>query len=425
MQLLEVNIDDVYPLKDEYGNDLARRDYSLKVNKDYVHELAAKIKPKGEPDELVSLVQDGGIYRIIAGNSRVEAMREIGTKRFKAIVYEEMSIPDAIAVAIRTNTKKKYEASEELQNFVQLSAFASEDYIAEQTGEDRERIKLIRTAHRLAGDQIDKMTFEWASAIAEFRDDQEAVDELTNCKESEWKSIYKDLVAMRDAANKRKDMVTKIEYYNIDLLPDAPADYLYRTMCTTPADIDSYFDGHYALGHIAVLNDDNPHYPRIMLYQKTNEEDTERAELKRKADEIEQSLIRSDERRKMWYCDKLSDFHKAKKQPMGNVADLIIDEWMESEICTRISIYDEDLDTNYANQAFTAALAFAFIDRALCIGRLNYVTRSIVSGKSDEWNIVKFASYLDAVDACISDGYEPEDWELELIEMVKAVEVEE
>lgn len=424
MQLIEVNIDDVYPLKDEYGNDLARRDYSLKVNKDYVHELAAKIKPKGEPDELVSLVQDGGIYRIIAGNSRVEAMREIGTKHFKAIVYEEMSIPDAIAVAIRTNTKKKYEASEELQNFVQLSAFASEDYIAEQTGEDRERIKSIRTAHRLAGDQIDKMTFEWASAIAEFRDDQEAVDELTNCKESEWKSIYKDLVEMRNAADRRKDMVAKIEYYNIDLLPDAPADYLYRTMCATPADIDSYFDEHYVLGHIAVLNDNNPYYPRIMLYQKTNGEDIERAELKRKADEIEQSLIRSDERRKQWYCSKLSDFHKAKKHPIGNVADLIIDEWMESEICKRISVYDEELDTNYVNQAFTAALAFAFIDRALCISRLNYVTRNIVSGTSDEWNIVKFASYLDAVDACISDGYEPEDWEHELFEMIKAVEVE-
>ena len=41
MQVIEtVSIDDVFPLEDEYGNDLARRDYTLKANKEYVRRLA-------------------------------------------------------------------------------------------------------------------------------------------------------------------------------------------------------------------------------------------------------------------------------------------------------------------------------------------------------------------------------------------------
>lgn len=425
MQLLEVNIDDVYPLKDEYGNDLARRDYSLKVNKDYVHELAAKIKPKGEPDELVSLVQDGGIYRIIAGNSRVEAMREIGTKRFKAIVYEEMSIPDAIAVAIRTNTKKKYEASEELQNFVQLSAFASEDYIAEQTGEDRERIKTMRKAHKLAGEQIDKMTFEWASAIAEFDGNQEAVEALTNAKESEWKAVYKELSAKRKADKTQSEMVETLNYYKVELLPNAPADYIYRTMATSVKSIESYFEQHYTHNHIAVLDNNTLNVPRVLLYQKATNEDTERANIKLKADEIGQLLVRSEGLRKEWYCGKLMQFAKAKKQPTGMVADLVLDWWLEDSICSRICVYDEDLETNFANEAFTAPLAFAFLDNALCFGNLKFVTQSIVTGESDAWNMGKFASYLDAIDACIADGYKPQDWEQELFNQIEAIGVDE
>lgn len=66
-----VSIEDVYPLVDEFGNDLARRDYTLKENQAYVQELARSMRSKGIPDEMVTLVRDGGIYRIKAGNSRI------------------------------------------------------------------------------------------------------------------------------------------------------------------------------------------------------------------------------------------------------------------------------------------------------------------------------------------------------------------
>lgn len=44
-----VNIDDVYPLTDAFGNDLATRDYSTKENQAYVEELARSMRAKGSP----------------------------------------------------------------------------------------------------------------------------------------------------------------------------------------------------------------------------------------------------------------------------------------------------------------------------------------------------------------------------------------
>ena len=99
-----VNIEDVYPLVDALGNDLATRDDSTKENQAYVKELARSMRAKGIPDEMVTLVRDGGIYRVKAGNSRVMAMRELGTKTFPAIVEDESTEQAVIECVVRTNT---------------------------------------------------------------------------------------------------------------------------------------------------------------------------------------------------------------------------------------------------------------------------------------------------------------------------------
>jgi len=80
MQIERVRIEDVYPVEDEYGNQYLSRDYSLKENQRYIEELAASFDQKtGEPNEPPVLVRDGGIYRIKAGNTRIMAMRSLGT----------------------------------------------------------------------------------------------------------------------------------------------------------------------------------------------------------------------------------------------------------------------------------------------------------------------------------------------------------
>ena len=47
----------MFPLEDEYGNSMARRDYTLKANKDYVKRLAESFNPETkQPDEPPVLV---------------------------------------------------------------------------------------------------------------------------------------------------------------------------------------------------------------------------------------------------------------------------------------------------------------------------------------------------------------------------------
>ena len=101
-----VSIEDVFPYVDEYGNEFLSRDYSLRENQEYVHELARSMARRGVPDEPVTLARDGGVYRIVAGNSRVMAMRELGTKRFPAVILDDEDAQAAVETAVRTNTKK-------------------------------------------------------------------------------------------------------------------------------------------------------------------------------------------------------------------------------------------------------------------------------------------------------------------------------
>ena len=145
----KVPIEDVFPLKDEHGNDFARRDYALKANRDYVARLAESFdKSTLQPDEMPVLVQDGGIYYIAAGNSRVEAMRHLGLKFFRAVVLDD-TVEEAIEkklleTAVRTNVKKTYEDGELAEFTRQLLLFGDDQYVSEVTGIDKARVGRIR-----------------------------------------------------------------------------------------------------------------------------------------------------------------------------------------------------------------------------------------------------------------------------------------
>lgn len=206
MQVIEtVSIDDVFPLEDEYGNDLARRDYTLKANKDYVRRLADSFdKETGRPDELVTLVRDGGIYRVKAGNSRVEAMRLLGTKSFPAIIDEDDTVQSCVEAAWRTDTKKTYEETEKAEIFRALTLFGDDEYVAETTGTDVERARRIRRGAKHAEEAMDQMPLEWYEAVGEADEagDQEMVAALTAASAKTWQQAQRSLRWDREHAEK-------------------------------------------------------------------------------------------------------------------------------------------------------------------------------------------------------------------------------
>lgn len=215
-----VSIEDVYPLLDEYDNNLATRDYSTKENQAYVKELARSMRAKGVPDEMVTLVRDGGIYRIKAGNSRVEAMKLLGTKTFDAIVEEESTKQAVLETVIRTNTKKKYEAVEESRFVRQLAMFGDDEYVSEVSGIAAEKVAKVRRAAKVVQDAADDMSLLRLMAIGEFADDPEAVEALTNCSEREYQTIAKRFEERRKKEKKADDLARELEARGIPVVSD-------------------------------------------------------------------------------------------------------------------------------------------------------------------------------------------------------------
>lgn len=226
-----VKLEDIYPLEDEYGNDMATRDYSLEVNKRYVEELAASFGPSGTPDELITLVRDDGIYRVKAGNSRVRAMELLGTKECQAIVEdidgEEDRAKAIVETVVRTNTKKKYEALEESSFVRQLHMFGDDQYVSEVSGIEVEKVARVRKAVELVDDAADDMSLLRLIAIGEFSEDEDAVKSLTNCKEKDFQGIYDALVRRRENQRRCDEIEAALSEAGIELVEERPEDYAY------------------------------------------------------------------------------------------------------------------------------------------------------------------------------------------------------
>lgn len=232
-----VSIEDVYPLVDEFGNPMATRDYSKKENQKYVEELAKSMKAKGVPDEMVTLVRDGSIFRVKAGNSRVEAMRKLGTKRFEAIVEDESTEQAIIETVIRTNTKKKYEDLE-MSSFVrQLAMFGDDEYVAETANLETEDVAKMRKAVEIVDDAAEDMSLFRLMTIGEFADDPEAVEKLTNCSEKDYERIADDLRRQREKTQREQEMRAVFEEMGVKIADSAGTGMSFKMNVANASDI--------------------------------------------------------------------------------------------------------------------------------------------------------------------------------------------
>lgn len=218
----KVSIKDVLPLYDEYGNCMARRDYSLPENVAYVEELARSMAKKGVPDEMVTLVRDGDVLRIKAGNSRIEAMKVLGTEEFEAIVEDagDAIDRDITETTIRTNTKKKYEAVEESRFVQQLMLMSDDVGVAEVTGMDAEKVAGVRRACESVGEAAETMSLLKLLAIDEFSDDEEARRRLSDADESSWERVASDLREKRARRAKWDEIIVACDEMAIDIVSD-------------------------------------------------------------------------------------------------------------------------------------------------------------------------------------------------------------
>ena len=413
-----VNIDDVFPWEDEYGNEFLSRDYSTKENQRYVERLAESMRPKGVPDEPVTLSRNGGIFRVVAGNSRVRAMRLLGTKAFDAVVLDdeeaEQAMRRAVEVTVRTNTKKRYDAVEESRFVQQLAMFRDDDYVAQAAGIDAEQVRKVRRARKAVGDDGDELTLPKLAAIAEFEGDPNAIERISKCKDRELDWVVRDLRHKAEQAELRAKIATALTDAGLTVLKEAPTGAIWCAYVVDPEGVPE--TGGPSDPTFAVAHGNGNGYT---LYRMPNASDTERdarEAAERKELEERKLLDRAHaeagrERRKAWLVDRLTNFDPARIPNLCEIAEA--------------NLIDEYHNTDDAKKALAEAGARA------TVGTLDVLAAAMQMevreyGIADYWPGRRSVSrqtawqFRDLMDAMVADGYEPDEGEREMYDEAAA-----
>lgn len=236
-----VKVSSIWPIEDEYGNQYLSRDYSLQVNVDYVRELADSFGPDGEPEEAVTLVRDGDLFRIKAGNSRVMAMQLLGTEECWAVIDEDDTPQGLLETVVKTNVKKKYEPIEESGFVQQLALFGDDDYVGSVSGIGAERAAALRRGRKIAADKSGQMTLEHLEAIADFEGYPEWAQELSEAPEDKWRSIASNLRRRKDQAEAVSALEIACRNFKIKVVEEQPEGTRYAGRCENPENLERVY----------------------------------------------------------------------------------------------------------------------------------------------------------------------------------------
>ena len=404
-----IQLDDVYPLADEYGNEFAQRDYSLKVNQDYVAELAESMRRTGEPDEPITVIPEGGIYYVRTGRSRYEAMKLLGTRECHAVIDEDTSRKAAIEAIIHTDVKKKYESVEKSRIVQQLQMFGDDQYVSEEAGITVEQSRKLRRAREAVDDAGDDMTLERMYVIAEFADDEKKVELLSTCSESEVGYYARKFRSEREAEKAKAALVAAFAKLGIEAANDRShaSGMNYYAKAADPDKAEDALPPDWEPGQVAVVIVQNYTGVSAEVYVDhdlaADDETEEEAEARRMAEAYGEALAAMDESLDEWFWGNL-----AAGKPMPNVMreleQVFRDLWYVKQAVHNMT---EDAEAAAKNKGLSAYdYAIAYEGYASSGGIL---ARALATGKLESYRRGQAASYLDELVMFQADGWEPGD----------------
>lgn len=232
MQTLErVNIDDVYPYEAQ-GLKMNQRDFAKRETQAYIDVLAEQFKANrlnpGEPYAKPILYRDGGIYQIIDGECRYNAMKRCGTKSFWAEVYDDLdeaetARQEAAKAMVATDSKLAL-TPEELSRSVQLmlELDVPDEDVAAVSKIEAGKVKRARRAAKALDDAAYDMTIDRLIAIDEFSGDPDAVAQLSSCEQREWQGVYAQLCRKRDHDELVARVVEECRRCGVEVVDEQP-----------------------------------------------------------------------------------------------------------------------------------------------------------------------------------------------------------
>lgn len=418
-----VRISDVRPWVDEYGNEFLSRDYSTKENQAYVERLADSMRAKGVPDEMVHLSRDGRIYRIVSGNSRVRAMRLLGTEEFDAVILDDEEASEAVRraveVTVRTNTKKTYDPVEESRFVQQLSMFRDDEYVAQAAGIEKEKVARVRRARKAVGTGGDGYTLERMAAIAEFEGDEEAIRELEACDERSIRWTSERLRRKREIMDANDELADRIrERYEEWIFLGYGKDELAKKRLVYRGHV----DGEEDLGEFSEYEVDAQVVPCYSggfdVYSEPRTSDSEERareaslklarEQRRRADEEELDEVRADVRG--WVAGKLENFTPRAIPHVYGAALEYHGKELERDAVLRAVFEESDASFTVGTHGIAKWLRRELPTRDYShVGIYSYLGTTAATEAAHEVTAWRAQDFVEFIDTLKADGYVPGD----------------
>ena len=405
MQTMElVDIEDVYPYEE---NDVRMnpRDVSSRECREYIAQLAEQFRHNrlnpGQPRVRPILYRDGGIYHIIDGECRYEAMKLSGTRKFYADVFDdladaELARQEAAKAMVETDAKRALTA-EEMSRGVQtmLALDVPEEEAAASARVDAETVRRARRGARAVSDAAYDMTLDRLAAIAEFEGDEDAVASLRDCAQSDWRRIYDNLVQERERREREGAARAVLGELGVELVDETPAGLEYRTCVylfgsSHPEEIVRL--GARGAEAAAIRNGAVFFYGEPREKAEPSAEDTER-------ERIRGAWDAAAGRRARWVAG-----HMGEPSSMADTAGILMDR-----VADAVADFEEHAEEAGAEVPMGPCALGIAVGWSLSWWPSDYAAANVVMG-GEAWEVKERVSdAIDLYEAMVRDGYEPDE----------------
>lgn len=426
MELREIELEDVFPdeknPRKDFG-DIAALAESCMLN---------AINP-GEPVNPIVVVEDGGIYRIVDGERRYKAMAKNKLKRCHAVVCEDLDEANSMVAMVATDDKQQLSEIERSRGVQQMLLLGVDPERIERVGRlGKGGAAKLRRARQAVDDAGDDMTLDRMLAIAEFEEagDEEAVERLTNCVEAAWRGVADDIRDKRARKERVAALKKACEDAGIATREDAPKhpEYLYFDSENTPSQIADACAGH-PEGTVAWICEMSYNAPEVRFYRPRAEPaaDPEEAARVERSHEVEAMISHCGKRMAGWYA-------RSANEPDGapSVRAILMPKFFKhsdseyykepgDHVVEFAKQHGMDMHGGVRYAAVGAFAVYLYVKHAV---KLPGSTANLAANEEEapnEYNADTLAGWIEWADAFMADGYEPDDAERELREIVEAI----
>ena len=198
----------------------------------------------GEPVNPIVVVRDGRYFRIVDGERRYRAMAKRKRMACCAIVCDDYSEAEAVIQMLATNLKMELTDEERSRGFQLSLRLGCDESVAEKAaGCAKGTAARIRRAQAAIADpdRCEQLTIDRLDAIAEFADDDDAVERLASASGNSWIYVRDKLRKEAKRRDEEAALRAAAEAAGIDLLdtlPDGAKGYSRCAAFTDPAKLE-------------------------------------------------------------------------------------------------------------------------------------------------------------------------------------------